>query len=107
MNPGETSHLLDDVGRIYPMFRADEQRLRLWFQLLKDVGLEDSRRALLSYAKTHRWPPTPADIRERCASKTDDDPNPPKVFQCRTCGVAAAAYEGGDCFPCIAAERGA
>lgn len=52
----------------YPSFLPDTDALEIWYQLLKDLPYEVCNVAIQKYMMTETKIPTPADIRNLCAS---------------------------------------
>lgn len=57
----------------YPSFLPDADSLEIWFQLLKDLDYKVCNVAIQKYMMTETRIPTPADIRNLCASVTEGE----------------------------------
>ena len=53
-------------------FLPDKEAIAMWYSLLKDLPYESASVAIQKYAMTHKFPPTPADIREQVVSIGDE-----------------------------------
>lgn len=54
-----------------PKFIPSADAAEVWYQLLKDLEYRKCMNAVTVYMQTHRFAPTPADIREQCAQQSE------------------------------------
>lgn len=75
MTQGEFQKLLTTMKSLYsqPTFIPDENAMELWFDLLKDLDYEQANKALMNHMATSKFPPMPADIREKAAEYVTSD----------------------------------
>lgn len=69
MKIDEFSVLVKGMKAVYnaPWFLPDNDSIKIWFNLLKDIEYQVANIGVQKWMMTHRDPPTIADIREICA----------------------------------------
>lgn len=56
-----------------PNFLPDEDAVKAWYYMLKDINFEVLKAATYKYAMTNKFPPTVADLREAALTVTNGD----------------------------------
>ena len=69
MNYNETETLLAAISDIWKNSRYSEAAAATWADILKDVSFKKANSALLEFAKSSSFAPTPNDILKLCENK--------------------------------------
>lgn len=69
MTQAEFGKLVRDMKALYtkPDFIPDEHAMNVWYELLRDIPYVDADRAVKAHMVSSKFPPMPADIRERAS----------------------------------------
>jgi len=72
LNTSEFSVLAAAIKTYYPRFSIfpNQEAMELWYDALKDLPLDALSAAVKKWAVTEKWPPTIADLREKCVEIT-------------------------------------
>lgn len=62
MTHSEMVEILGSFAAVYDGFKVSDQKVNAWLGACGHQGVADMKRAALSYTRTEKWPPTPADI---------------------------------------------
>lgn len=68
MNEVEFSKIAMAIKTAYPNYKLlpDKASIDIWFMMLQDINYSIAQPAILEYISTNKFPPSIADIREKC-----------------------------------------
>lgn len=66
----EVAALVVVIGKAYPSFEADKERVALFVEMLSDLDTDALKAAIRQHIAVSKWPPTIAELRDMCATIT-------------------------------------
>jgi hypothetical protein len=75
MKTSEFSVLAAAIKTYYPRFTIfpNQEAMSLWYDALKDLPIDVLSAAVKKWAVTEKWPPTIAELREKCSEIVDGE----------------------------------
>ncbi len=68
MKRNEAARLLTVIAAAYPNFEPDDDKVRIWAEMMADLEYETAATALQRHIATSRFAPTIAEIREQAVA---------------------------------------